>query len=99
MKADVVNKNYNVGTGFRTSLKELAEKLIQLTGTDLPIQFAPRSQATLVRNRIGDPTLAEKDIGYQAQIDLEVGLRGLISWRKNHKEEVAARRRAAGITD
>ena len=63
MKADVVNKNYNVGTGFRTSLKELAEKLIQLTGTRSATSLHPVVKQPLVRNRIGDPTLAEKDIG------------------------------------
>ena len=44
---------YNVGTGTRTSLRELAEKLLNLTGCNKEIKFAPRSQATLVKNRIG----------------------------------------------
>ena len=47
MKADTVARFYNVGTGKRTSLKELAELLSQLTGSNQPIQYAPRSQATL----------------------------------------------------
>lgn len=40
MKADTVDRFYNVGTGKRTSLKEVAEKLIKLTGCSKPIQFA-----------------------------------------------------------
>ena len=31
MKSEAQDRNYNVGTGIRTSLKELAEKLIELT--------------------------------------------------------------------
>jgi UDP-glucose 4-epimerase len=99
MKSDAVDQNYNVGTGIRTSLKELAEKIVAQTGCNQPIQYAERSTATLVRNRIGDPTLAAKDLGYEYQIDLDEGLRRLIDWRASHKAEVAARRRAVGLED
>ncbi len=82
MRAETVDRFYNVGTGKRTSLKELAERLRVLTNCDKPISYAPRSQATLVRNRIGDPRRAAKEIGFTAQIDLDEGLRRLIDWRR-----------------
>jgi len=94
MKADTADRYYNVGTGQRTSLKELAEKLLQITGSNQEINYAPRSQATLVRNRIGCPKRAEEEISFKAAIDLEEGLRRLIDWRDSHKEEVARRRQA-----
>lgn len=97
MKAEVVDSFYNVGTGKRTSLKELAELLINLTGTNQPIQYAPRSQATLVRNRIGSPKKASAEIDFTAEIDLRNGLERLIEWRAGHKAEVAARRAAVGL--
>jgi UDP-glucose 4-epimerase len=99
MSAEVVDRFYNVGTGTRTSLKELAEKLVELTGCEKEICYAPRSQATLVRNRIGDPKRARADIGFEAKVGLEEGLLRVIQWRKSHKAEVAARRRAAGLPD
>src|SRR5438105_5944386 len=95
MKADVVDRFYNVGTGKRTSLKEIAEKLISLTGSNQPIQYAPRSQATLVRNRIGSPKRAAAEIGFVAEMPLEHGLRELIGWRKAHMAEVEQRRMRA----
>ncbi len=97
MKADATDRFYNVGTGKRTSLKELAEMLVELTGCEKPIRFAPRSQATLVRNRIGCPKLATKDLRFTAEIDLMDGLQRLIDWRTRHKAEVEARRRAVGL--
>ena len=97
MKADSVDRFYNVGTGRRTSLKELAGMLLELTGCSQPIQYAPRSQATLVRNRIGDPKRAAGEIGFNASIDLKEGLRRLIDWRRTHRAEVEARRRAVGL--
>lgn len=84
MRADVVDRFYNVGTGKRTSLKELADTLCRLTGCNQPITYAPRSQATLVRNRIGSPKRAADEIGFVAAIELEEGLRRLIEWRKAH---------------
>ena len=92
MKADIADEFYNVGTGKRTSLKELAERLLVLTRSDKEIQYAPRSQATLVRNRIGDPKKASQQIGFTAEIELDEGLRRLIEWRSMHKEAVEMRR-------
>lgn len=97
MKSETVDSFYNVGTGKRTSLKELAEMLLQLTNSVKPIQYAPRSQATLVRNRIGSPKKASEEIGFTAEIDLLEGLKRLIEWRNSHKAEVASRRQAVGL--
>jgi UDP-glucose 4-epimerase len=94
-KADKVDRFYNVGTGKRTSLKELAEMLLNLTGCNQPLQYAPRSQATLVRNRIGSPKRAADEIGFVAEVALDRGLRDLIEWRRQHKDEVARRRARA----
>ena len=95
MKADKVDRFYNVGTGRRTSLKEIAEILLCLTGSTQAIRYAPRSQATLVRNRIGCPQRASAEIGFNAEVSLEEGLRRLITWRKLHIEEVETRRARA----
>ena len=98
MKGETTDRFYNVGTGKRTSLKELAEMLIKLTNSTKPINYAPRSQATLVRNRVGCPKRASAEIGFNAGIDLMDGLQRLIDWRSSHKAEVEARRCAVGLT-
>ena len=97
MKANTSDRFYNVGTGIRTSLKELAELILDITDCDKPIKYAPRSQATLVRNRVGCPKQASAEIGFNARLDLREGLKQLIEWRANHKAEVASRRRAVGL--
>lgn len=99
MKSDATDRFYNVGTGKRTSLKELAEMLLILTNCDKQIKYAPRSQATLVRNRIGCPKQASKEIGFDAEVNLMEGLKRLIDWRADHKAEVASRRHAVGLSD
>ena len=74
MKASTTDRFYNVGTGKRTSLSELASLLIEITGCRKPVNYAPRSQATLVRNRIGCPKRAAAEIGFTAEIGLREGL-------------------------
>lgn len=92
MQADTVARYYNVGTGKRTTLKELATMIVNLTGCNQPIQYKDRSQATLVRNRIGCPKLAAEEIGFVADVPLEDGLQALIDWRASHKAAVEKRR-------
>jgi UDP-glucose 4-epimerase len=86
MKADTTDQNYNVGTGKGTSLKELAELIVEITGCKKQIQYAPRSQATLVRNRIGCVKKASTEIGFTAKINLREGLENLINRRSNREK-------------
>jgi UDP-glucose 4-epimerase len=95
MKATPVDRFYNVGTGKRTSLRELAKKLLQLTGSNRAISYAARSEATLVRNRIGSPARAKAEIAFEAKVDLEEGLKRLIAWRAGHKQTAARHQRGA----
>ena len=99
MKADTVDAFYNVGTGKRTSLKELAEMLLQLAGSKNPIKYAPTNQATLVRNRIGSAKKAREELGFTATLGLRDGLHRLIDWRVSHKADVASRRKSIGLPE
>jgi UDP-glucose 4-epimerase len=94
MKAETVDRFYNVGTGIRTSVKELADTVLEITGSDVGIRYEPEG-VTFVKNRIGSPDRASSEIGFQARVPLEQGLRNLIEWRNGHKEEVVTRRRGA----
>ena len=91
MKAGATDEFYNVGRGIRTSIKELAELILEVTDSDLEIQYEPAGP-TFVKNRVGCPRKAEHDLGFKARIELRDGIRRVIEWRNNHKEEVAQRR-------
>ena len=95
MKSSETDKFYNVGTGIRTSLKEIAELLLEITGCSKSINYKARSQATLVKNRIGCPLKASKEIGYKHRVNLRDGLEKLINWRNNHKNQVLRSRQKA----
>jgi len=91
LKSDVPFGCYNVGRGIKTSIKELTEIILEITGSDLEIRYEPAGQ-TFVTNRVGDPAAAEKDLGFTWTVDLEEGLRRLVDWRNTHIEEVERRR-------
>ncbi|BDQ34691.1 NAD-dependent epimerase/dehydratase family protein [Pseudodesulfovibrio portus] len=94
MRSDATDQCYNVGTGVKTSIKQLAELLLELTGSDLEIEYKPGG-LTFVKNRVGCPEKAEQEIGFKADKDLREGLMNLIEWRRNHIEEVDRRRQKA----
>lgn len=98
MKADTTDTFYNVGRGVKTTIKELAELIVEVTGSNLKIQYEPGGM-TFVKNRVGSPKKAESEIGFRAAVDLRAGLKKLIEWRNSHKEEVARRRHAVGVKD
>ena len=94
MQAETVDRFYNVGTGVRTTVKELAELILRLSGSNLPIRCEPADRV-FVKNRIGSPVKAADELGFTAAVPLDEGLRALIEWRAGHKAEVASRRRRA----
>jgi UDP-glucose 4-epimerase len=91
MKADVADRFYNVGTGRRTTIKELAEMLLQIRRSPLKVEYEPAG-LTFVKNRIGCPKKAAADLGFTARVPLTDGLAALIAWRDHHKTEVESRR-------
>ncbi len=91
MQADATDEFYNVGTGVRTSIKELAEIVLEVTGSKLEIQYEPAGP-TFVKNRVGCPKKAAAEIGFRSQVELREGIARLIDWRRSHKDEVARRR-------
>jgi len=94
MKADASGECYNVGRGIGTSILELTELLIKLSGKDSEIQYEPEG-LTFVTNRVGSIEKAEKDLGYKWTIDLEDGMQRLIDWRNSHIQDLEDRRKKA----
>jgi nucleoside-diphosphate-sugar epimerase len=91
MKANTVDGVYNVGTGVSTSIREIAELVLEITGSGVGIREEPEG-VSFVKNRIGSTERAREEIGFEARMQLEDGLRLLVEWRSAHKEEVEARR-------
>ncbi len=91
-KSDVTDEVFNVASGEETSLLELAQKLTRIMGSWIEPTHAPARKVNAVPRRLADITKARDMIGFEAQIPLDDGLRGLVAW---WQAESAATREAA----
>ncbi len=76
------DRNYNVGTGVKTTIKELVDSLLEITGSDLEPEYRPQEQM-FVTHRVGSTENAERDLGFVAEIPYEDGLRSVVEWRRS----------------
>jgi UDP-glucuronate decarboxylase len=72
----------NIGNPIEFTMLELAEKIIQLTGSSSKIVFAPLPQDDPLQ-RQPDIDLAKKELDWQPHIQLEEGLKKTIAYFKD----------------
>lgn len=82
VKSQAADACFNVGTGIKTAIGELASKLISFTDSQLEVRRREARRAGSIRNRVGDTVRAERDLRFRARIPLDDGLRGTIAWRR-----------------
>ncbi|MCF4119978.1 NAD-dependent epimerase/dehydratase family protein [Antribacter sp. KLBMP9083] len=83
---------YNIASGTETSLLELAEALLRAMDSDLPVEHGPERAVNGVVRRLADVSAARQDLGFEATIGLEDGLRLLVEWWRPLREEIASGR-------
>ncbi|NEA23716.1 SDR family oxidoreductase [Actinomadura bangladeshensis] len=69
----------NIGSPYEISMADLAELVIELTGSPSGIRFIGRPEDD-PRVRRPDTALAEEVLGWKPRITVEEGLRGTIEW-------------------
>lgn len=79
MQSEAVDRFYNIGTGVKTSLNELAELIQELTKTSVGLVHED-DRSMLVRNRVCNPRRAEEELLFSARTPLREGLIELIEW-------------------
>ena len=87
LEAEISDEFYNVGTGVQTSIRELCDLILELSGSSLEVTYKPYSESDIrqfVQNRIGSIDKAERDLGFRFEDDLKTGLQELIRWRESH---------------
>lgn len=82
MKSDATDVNLNVGTGIKTSIRELVDVLLEETGAEIEPEYRADEQM-FVTHRVGATELAETLIGYRAELPYRDGLRSVIEWRRS----------------
>lgn len=78
---------FNLGSGQETSIKQLAERIAQLTGFQGEIVW-DTSKPNGQPRRALDTSRAERFFGFRAQMPLEEGLRRTIDWYKENRNRI-----------
>jgi nucleoside-diphosphate-sugar epimerase len=75
-----IGRIIEVGTGINTSVKRVAEMIIELTGSKSKIEFKPLRTGEVKIDTTSDTVEAKKYLGWQWQTNLQDGLRKTIPW-------------------
>ena len=90
LKSDVSDEVFNVATGLETSLNGLCRAILAEAGRpDLTPQYREERKVNPVRRRRGSTLKAKAGLGFESQVELAEGLRGLIAWRRANLLAVA----------
>lgn len=93
LKADCTNEVFNIAGGKETSLEQLCFTLLDVMGSDLKPKYIPvpdeRKKVEVMR-RLADVAKAKKMIGFEAQVDLNEGLRKLVDWLSEQEKQVVS---------
>ncbi len=92
---DRTGEAYNVGSGERTSIRDLAEVVREATDSASPIVHEEARPGD-VRHSVADVSKARRELGFEARVDLESGISDLACGPDDRAVDVPANRGAGG---
>jgi len=78
MASDVTEGAFNVGGGNEASVREIVDKLLAATGSDLEPDVRADEVVPMTR-RVGSSEAAMRELGWQPELDLERGLADVVA--------------------
>ena len=80
----VPGEAYNIASGVETTIKELAETINALTGNATPMNIQPARDWDNSGRRFGSTDKSRRELGFEAQVSIEEGLRRTVAWTKEN---------------
>lgn len=74
---------FNLASGVETTIRGLAELIVELSGSTSELEIAPRRAWDHSILRFGSPEKARRELGFEASLPLEEGLRRTIEWTRD----------------
>jgi nucleoside-diphosphate-sugar epimerase len=71
---------YNVGTGRETSVNQLADMILQITGSDIEPKYIDRRDIDNIRRRVLNMEKARRELRFVPEMTLEHGLQAVYEW-------------------
>ncbi|HEX6912371.1 MAG TPA: NAD-dependent epimerase/dehydratase family protein [Longimicrobium sp.] len=99
-----VGKAFNVGSGRAVTVREVAQTLAGVLGTDVEARVTGKYRVGDVRHCFADISLAREVLGYEPRVAFREGMQELVGWLQeqerpeDHVETHAAELAARGLT-
>lgn len=87
--AEVSGRVFNIATGTRFSLNQTFAMLQKIIGFNGPARYA-EARTGDVKHSLADISLAQKHLGYSADVSFEEGLRRTVEWYRQQQTAEAA---------
>jgi nucleoside-diphosphate-sugar epimerase len=75
---------YNLASGVETTIRRLAELILELSGSSSELEIAPRRPWDHSILRFGSPEKALRELGFEALVPLDHGHRDTIEWTREN---------------
>jgi nucleoside-diphosphate-sugar epimerase len=75
---------YNLASGVETTIRRLAESIVEQSGSSSVLEIAPRRHWDHSIMRFGSPEKARRELAFEAHMALEEGLRATIAWTREN---------------
>lgn len=89
MEADATDVAVNIGTGNPVTINNIAQTLIELYGKEdeLGPEIANDFRQGDIRHCYADTSLAAEELGFEAEVGFEEGMRELVNWGEKRNAE------------
>ena len=77
---------FNLASGVETSIRELAETIVELAGTGAEVEDAGARDWDRSLARVGDPSKARTQLGFEARVGLREGLERTVAWTRENAD-------------
>jgi dTDP-L-rhamnose 4-epimerase len=93
-----VGKAFNVGSGQAVTVREVAETLASVMGTEIEPEVTGKYRVGDIRNCYADISLAREVLGYEPRVSFREGMEELVGWlREQERPESAVEAHAAEL--
>ena len=79
---------YNIASGVETSIRELAERINEVTANQSTIDNMPARTWDRSGKRHGDTSKSENELGFKAKVSLPMGLQKTVDWTKENIDTI-----------
>lgn len=79
---------YNIASGVETSIRELATRIIALTGGAAGIELLPRRSWDNSGKRFGSTRKSQRDLDWKAVVSFDEGLARTVEWTRANLETI-----------